>query len=147
MAETSKSWAMLHGKCPRCRRGNMFEGGIYSLGSNRINLNCPRCQMTFEIEPGYFYAAMYVSYALNIMEVGAFCVMTYLVTRNTDSPWLYTISILTGCLLLAPVNFRYSRVILLYWLSPKVHYQPHLDSENPVSGNKIMNDSTIKRPG
>jgi uncharacterized protein (DUF983 family) len=137
MAKTSKSWAMLHAKCPRCRRGNMFEGGVYSFGSNRINLNCPHCGMTFEIEPGYFYAAMYVSYALNIMEAGGFCVLTYLVSRNTDSPWLYTISILTGCLVLAPVNFRYSRVILLYWLSPKVHYQPYLDTENPVSGNKL----------
>lgn len=137
MAETRKSWAMLHAKCPRCRRGNMFDGGMYSFGSNRINLNCPHCRMIFEIEPGYFYAAMYVSYALNIMEVGAFCVITYLVTGNTDSPWLYTTSIIAGCLLLAPVNFRYSRVILLYWLSPKVHYQPHLDTENPVSGNTL----------
>ena len=33
MAETPKSWAMLHGKCPRCRRGNMFNDGPYSFGS------------------------------------------------------------------------------------------------------------------
>jgi uncharacterized protein (DUF983 family) len=124
---TPKSWAMLHAKCPRCRRGNMFEGGMYSFGSNKINLQCPQCKMTFEIEPGYFYAAMYVSYALNIMEVGFLCVLTYLITHNADSPWLYVSTITIGCLLISPINFRYSRVFLLYWLSPKVHYHPELD--------------------
>ena len=124
---TPKSWAMLHAKCPRCRRGNMFEGGMYSFGSNKINILCPHCHMTFEIEPGYFYAAMYVSYALNIMEVGFFCLVTYLITHNTVSPWLYLSTILTGCILVSPVNFRYSRVVLLYWLSPKIHYHPELD--------------------
>lgn len=126
-SKTLKSWAMLHAKCPRCRRGNMFEGGMYSFGSNRININCPHCHMTFEIEPGYFYAAMYVSYALNIMEVGFFCLATYLITHNADSPWLYVCTIISGCILITPFNFRYSRVFLLYWLSPKVHYHPELD--------------------
>lgn len=69
--------------------------------------------MTFEIEQDYFYAAMYVSYALNIMEVGSFCFLTYVITYNADSPWLYVITIITGCLLIAPVNFRYSKVFAL----------------------------------
>lgn len=141
--QTPKSWAMLHGKCPRCRRGNMFEGGMYSFGSNKVNINCPHCNMTFEIEPGYFYAAMYVGYALNIMEVGFFCTLTYLITRNADSPWLYVITITAGCLLIAPVNFRYSRVFLLYWFSPKVHYHPELDKPEPKSNNEKLINSFI----
>jgi len=130
MSETPKSWAMLHAKCPRCRRGNMFEGGMYSFGSNKINENCPHCNMRFEIEPGYFYAAMYVSYALNVMYAGIFWVGTYVITHNTTSPWLYIATILGGCFAMSPVTFRYSRVFLLYWLSPKVHYQPHLDTDD-----------------
>lgn len=133
MAETPKSWAMLHCKCPRCRRGNMFNGNIYSLGSNRINKHCPHCNMFFEIEPGYFYAAMYVSYSLNIMEAGLLWYLTYTLTHNVTSPWLYISVILGGCFLLAPINFIYSRVFLLYWLSPKVHYQPHLDTDDKIS--------------
>ncbi|MFC0513130.1 DUF983 domain-containing protein [Mucilaginibacter angelicae] len=135
MPKTSKSWAMLNAKCPRCRRGNMFEGGIYKLGSNGINLNCPHCQMVFEIEPGYFYAAMYVSYAMNVAEGGFLWVATFLITGNNDSPWLYLATILGGLFLLSPLNFRYSRVILLYWLSPKVHYHPELDTDMPLDGN------------
>jgi phage FluMu protein Com len=136
MERTAKSWAMLHAKCPRCRRGNMFEGATYSLGSNRINLNCPHCQMVFEIEPGYFYAAMYVSYAMNVAEGGFLWVATFLITGNNDSPWLYLATILGGLFVLSPLNFRYSRVILLYWLSPKVHYRPELDTDTPIDGNK-----------
>jgi uncharacterized protein (DUF983 family) len=133
MAETPKSWAMLHCKCPRCRRGNMFNGSLYSLSSNRINERCPHCNMLFEIEPGYFYAAMYVSYALNVMEAGFLWVAAYTITHNTTSPWLYISVILGGCVLLSPLNFRYSRVFLLYWLSPKVHYQQHLDTDDKIS--------------
>ncbi|MDP9077928.1 MAG: DUF983 domain-containing protein [Bacteroidota bacterium] len=128
--QTPKSWAMLHTKCPRCRRGAMFSGGFYNFGSNKIYDHCPHCNLHFEIEPGYFYAAMYVSYALNVFEGFGLVAATYAVTHNADSPWLYTATILIGLLLLSPINFRYSRVLLLYWLSPKINYQPHLDIDD-----------------
>lgn len=127
---TPKWYAMLHARCPRCRRGKMFSGGLYDFGNNKIYKNCPHCNMQFEIEPGYFYAAMYVSYALNVAEAVNIAILTYLISGNTESPWLYTTTILLGCLILAPFNFRYSRVILLFWLSPKVHYQPYLDDND-----------------
>lgn len=95
---------------------------------------CPRCNLVFEIEPGYFYAAMYVSYAMNVAELVTLALGTYIITGNMDSPWLYLIVILSGCLLLAPFNYRYSRILMLYWLSPKIHYQPHLDTDdNPTN--------------
>lgn len=121
---------MLHTKCPRCRRGDMFSGGAYHFGSNKIYERCPHCNLHFEIEPGYFYAAMYVGYALNIAEGFGIVLLTYLLTHNASSPWLYCGTLITGCILLAPVNFRYSRVLLLYWLSPKINYQPHLDNDD-----------------
>lgn len=130
MSQTPKSKAMLYGKCPRCRRGNMFNGGVYSLGSNGMREFCSHCGMKFEIEPGYFYAAMYVSYALNVAQSVTIGVATYVLTQNSTSPWLYLATILGGCFLLAPFNFRYSRIILLYWLSPKVKYQPYLDTDD-----------------
>lgn len=91
--------------------------------------------MHFEIEPGYFYAAMYVSYALNIAEAVTLTVATLVLTQNTTSPWLYLGVILGGCFILSPINFRYSRVILLYWLSPKVHYHPELDTDDKVANH------------
>ncbi|NCD70529.1 DUF983 domain-containing protein [Mucilaginibacter agri] len=130
MGQTPKSKAMLQGKCPRCRRGNMFNGATYSFGGNNMREFCSNCGMKFEIEPGYFYAAMYVSYALNVAESVTIGVATFVLTQNSTSPWLYLATILGGCFLLAPFNFRYSRIVLLYWLSPKVKYQPYLDTDD-----------------
>jgi len=131
MPQTPKAWAMLHAKCPKCRRGDMFKGNMYSFGGNTMHETCPRCGLHFEIEPGYFYAAMYVSYAFNVAEAVTIAMATYTLTGNMESPWLYLVLILGGCFLLAPFNYRYSRVILLYWLSPKIHYQAYLDTNDP----------------
>ena len=86
--------------------------------------------MHFEIEPGYFYAAMYVSYALNVGEALGLAWLTWSITHNSSSPWLYLSVIILGCLVVAPLNFRYSRVFLLYWLSPNIHYQAYLDTDD-----------------
>jgi len=131
MPQTPKAWAMLHAKCPKCRRGNMFKGNMYSFGGNTMHETCPHCGLHFEIEPGYFYAAMYVSYAFNVAEAVTIAMATYILTGNMESPWLYLGLILGGCFLLAPLNYRYSRIILLYWLSPKIHYQAYLDTNDP----------------
>jgi len=131
MPQTPKAWAMLHAKCPKCRRGNMFKGNMYSIGGNTMHETCPRCGLHFEIEPGYFYAAMYVSYAFNVAQAVTIAMATYILTGNMESPWLYLALILGGCFLLAPLNYRYSRIILLYWLSPKIHYQAYLDTNDP----------------
>ncbi|MVN92547.1 DUF983 domain-containing protein [Mucilaginibacter aquatilis] len=130
MSQTPMGSAMLQSKCPKCRRGKMFTGAMYAIGGNKMHENCTRCGLHFEIEPGYFYAAMYVSYAFNVAEAVILAFITYYATGNMESPWLYLGVILGGCFILAPFNYRYSRVILLYWLSPKIHYQPYLDTDD-----------------
>jgi len=132
MAQTPKLQAMVNGKCPRCRRGNMFIGPAYGWKTNNMHEKCPHCGLTFEIEPGYFYAAMYVSYALNVAEAVGLACATYILSGNTESPWLYLSVILGGCFLLAPFNYRYSRILMLYWLSPKIRYQPYLDTDDNI---------------
>ena len=116
--------AALRAKCPRCRQGNMFTTSMYSFKQQKMNINCPHCNMKFEKEPGYFYVAMFVSYGLNVMEMIIIAIATYLVTKNLDNPYLYMATLFAGILVLAPFNYRYSRVILLYWLTPGLHYIP-----------------------
>ena len=121
--EVSQGYAALHAKCPKCRRGDMFKNKMY-LSSQKMNETCPHCGFKFEIELGYFYVAMFVSYAFNVAQMVIAGVGTYLLT-GSNNPWLY-IGILFGvAFLLSPINFRYSRVVLLYWLTPGVHYEPH----------------------
>lgn len=121
--------AMLKAKCPRCRRGDLFCTSMYGLKSQKMNENCSHCGLRFEVEPGYFYAAMYVGYAINVALAVGIALITYLITNETDSPWLYIFTVIIASFIFAPLNFRYSRVILLYWLSPKIKYVSHYDHD------------------
>lgn len=120
--------AIVHAKCPRCRVGDIYVGSIYSFSGQKMHTKCPHCGMTYEREPGYFYGAMYVSYAFVVAELITLAVGTYLLT-GSDNPWLY-VGILLGVVgLLAPFNLRYSKVILLHWLTPGLHYHPELSGD------------------
>ena len=128
--KTSKSYALVKGKCPHCRRGDIFRGSLYGFNIQYTNTVCGHCGQRFEIEPGYFYAAMYVSYAMNCAQMITLGVATYILSGGYlefDSFWLYLGVIFTGCFLLSPFNYRYSRVILLHWLSPKIKYNAYFD--------------------
>ena len=115
--------AALHAKCPKCRTGNMFANSMYGFSGQKMYHLCPYCNFQFEIEPGYFYVAMFVSYGMNVAEMVTFAVGTFLLT-GSESPWLYIGILLGVTLVLSPFNYRYSRIILLYWLTPNLFYDP-----------------------
>lgn len=104
---------------------------MYGLHLQKMNDRCPHCNLLFEREPGYFYVAMFVSYGMSVAETVIMAVLTYFFTHS-ENPWVYIGVVFTGILLLSPFNFRYSRIILLYWLTPKLHYDPEMskDKEN-----------------
>lgn len=114
--------AAIHGKCPKCRRGEMFATGLSSLFAQKMNEKCSHCHFYYEIEPGYFYVAMFVSYAMNVAIMVTFAMGTYVLTHSWN-PWLYCLVTLGPAILFSPVTYRYSRIILLYWLTPGVHFE------------------------
>lgn len=125
MSEKGVLQAVLEGRCPKCRRGQMFIGSAYNLNKlAKMNKNCPHCGHQFEMEPGYFYGAMYVSYALS---VGIFLVTTFLLYIFFDDPSLtvYLLSVSIVALLLYPLNFRYSRILFAHVFGG-VTYDPEL---------------------
>lgn len=124
----SKLLAVIQSKCPRCREGDMFEGRVYGLKKQKMNEHCPHCGFKFEIEPGYFYAAMYVSYAFSVAQVVTLALATAYFTRS-ESPWLYIGVLFAAIVIFAPFNLRYSRLVLLHFLSPKVSYNPKFASK------------------
>jgi uncharacterized protein (DUF983 family) len=119
---------IVHAKCPKCRVGALYASAMYSFSGQKMHTNCPHCGMTYEREPGYFYGAMYVGYAFIVAELVTLAVGTSILT-GSNNPWLYTMIILGIVGLLAPFNLRYSRVILLYWLTPGLHYHPELSGD------------------
>jgi len=116
----------IQGKCPRCRTSNMFEKSLFSIGSRKMRTQCLHCGLKFEKEPGYFYVAMYISYVFVVAELVTACVGAYIITGNLDSPWLYLSVALVTAIVLAPFNYRYSRIVLLYWLTPAFKFRPDL---------------------
>jgi len=123
---TSKFHAMIHSKCPRCHVGKVFEGQVYSLRKQQMNDVCPHCGVKYEVEPGYFYAAMYVSYALSVAEIVSVSVAIAILT-GSESPWFYLAGLAVTILIFAPFNFRYARLILLHFLTPKISYDPRYE--------------------
>ncbi len=128
MGQTSKIKAVTEARCPKCRRGKIFNGKIYTLSSQKMNEVCPHCGFRFEIEPGYFYAAMYVSYAINVAIGVSVGIATFIFTRK-EEPLIYIFTILISCFLVSPFNYRFSRIVLLHYLSPKIKYDAYLDHD------------------
>jgi uncharacterized protein (DUF983 family) len=123
--------AIVHAKCPRCRRGDLFATGMYTFKGQQMHTTCTHCGLVYEREPGYFYVAMFVSYALNVAEIITLAVAISVLTGSSN-PWLYCGIILSVAVVLSPFNFRYSRVALLHWLTPGLHYHPEMSADNYV---------------
>lgn len=122
----SQWYGITHSKCPRCRTGNVFSGPTYGFKVQKMNEFCPHCGLKFEREPGYFYVAMFVSYAMNVAQMIAISIAAYVLglPLTYENLWYYVGILLVGVLLCSPFNYRYSRMVLLYWLSPGLHYDP-----------------------
>ena len=73
---------------------------------------CPVCGLEYLREPGYFYGAMYFSYALGVAAVAPFVLVgLYVGIPLSTIGWIST-----GVLvLLAPWLFQYSRVAWLWF--------------------------------
>lgn len=113
-------------KCPRCRVGDVFVGNTYSLKPQKMNDHCPHCNFRFEREPGYFYVAMFVSYAFNVAEMVTVGIAAYIsgLQLTYDNLWYYVGLLFFVSVIFSPFNYRYSRMVLLYWLSPGLRYEP-----------------------
>lgn len=97
-------------KCPKCGRGKVFnkKGNPLLFQMPRMNKHCGECGHKFEKEPGYFFGAMFVSYALTAGEM----ILFFLIVHSFIESFL-TIVILIGVMsvLLSTFNFRLSRMI------------------------------------
>lgn len=77
---------------------------------------CPNCGHQFEQEPGFYYGAMYISYAVS---VGVFLLTALVVyfAFNNPSVTTYVLAVAGVSLILYPLNFRYSRIFFTYLFS------------------------------
>lgn len=122
-ANRSKLTAMVEGRCPQCREGKMFKYPFWRVDKfSEMNENCPVCGLKFEIEPGFWFGAMFVSYANTIALLVILGVSVFYIFN--DPPVLYYIIPVTILsLITVPFNFRISRSVFLH-LFGFVKYKP-----------------------
>ncbi|QJX49133.1 DUF983 domain-containing protein [Hymenobacter taeanensis] len=83
---------------------------------------CPVCGQRYEPEPGFYWGAMYITFAFStaIMLVVGFLV--YFLLHDPDT-WVYVSAVAFFAVILTPLSLRYSRTLMLY-LFGGVRYQP-----------------------
>lgn len=59
---------LLKCKCPRCRRGDMFQDSNpwHLKNTMKMNKECALCHQQLDIEVGFYFGSSYVSYALSV---------------------------------------------------------------------------------
>lgn len=75
--------------------------------------DCAVCGLHFEVEPGFFWGAMYISYAFGVAISVVAGVITSVVLDDPEL-WVYIVAVITPLILLSPQSMRYSRVLMLY---------------------------------
>lgn len=133
-------------KCPRCRRGPLFESkSAYALKNSkfmRMNEKCPVCGQATELEVGFYYGTSYVAYALTV----AFSVATFIawkvffgisfdINDNNIFWWFGVNAILL--IIFQPIFMRLSRS---FWLSIYVKYNKNWRTEKAQEYERLNKD-------
>jgi uncharacterized protein (DUF983 family) len=113
MQQKSLASAVLNGKCPHCREGDLFTHPASKLSKfNKMNSSCPRCGIRLEPEPGFYQGAMYVGYGFTMVIIIVISLVLYLAGNPSDAVYIGTV--IGIMILLVPLNYRYSRIVYLY---------------------------------
>ena len=110
----SSTLALLALRCPRCHRGKLFSYPATNIAKfTDMPDNCPVCGQTFEPEPGFYFGAMYISFAFAVAILTVCGVLLYYLAGDPDV-WVYVVAVTVITLATTPLAFRYSRALMLY---------------------------------
>ena len=126
MAEVSLIKSIVTCKCPRCRKGRVFKHkNPYHRKFGQIEEKCSVCNFVYEMEQGFWYGAMYFSYAFGVL-ISIPIVILLLLKTDLE---IFQITGVIFCVLvvLSPILFRYSRSV---WLHVFVWYDKNLPEKN-----------------
>lgn len=99
-------------KCPHCHEGDFYvDSNPYNLMKvGDIRDSCSVCQRKFTPEPGFYYGAMYVSYALGVAVMVAAYVATIVLFPSASTGIAVTV-VLASLLLLGPLLYALSKTM------------------------------------
>lgn len=117
----SKLNSILTGSCPKCQNESMYsdKNPLHLTKVLKMNEKCSHCGLKYQIEPSFFYGAMYVSYGLNVaVGIAAFIVSFVFFKSTIEESFL---AIIITLILLFPFVLRLSRNI---YINMFVSYDP-----------------------
>ena len=118
----SKLNSILTGSCPKCQNESMYsdKNPLHLTKVLKMNDNCSHCGLKYQIEPSFFYGAMYVSYGLNVATgIAAFIVSFVFLKTTIEQSFL---AIIITLIVLFPFVLRLSRNI---YINMFVSYNPN----------------------
>ena len=129
----NKLYSVFTFKCPRCHQAKLFKTPLLSFrGIYNMHKTCPKCQQKFELEPGFYWGAMYIGYGLSSAYMLSVCFIL-IVLLKLSLPQAFMISIL-GAVLIVPFIARLARSI---WINIYVAYNKKIaDSVKETSEKK-----------
>ena len=92
-------YSIINTKCPRCHEGDMFpKGTLYNPRKFSVmNEKCSCCGQFFEPEPGYYYGAMFVSYAFSTaIFIAVWIALSFLVEEVTMAMMIAVLLVASG---------------------------------------------------
>jgi uncharacterized protein (DUF983 family) len=120
--QRSKTVGFLLCKCPRCGKSDVFKYSIFNFRRFAdTKLECEICKLNYQPEPGFFFGAMYWSYAIIVAIIISFSV-AFSIFHIFDYA-IYAIPIFI--ILALPVIFRYSRMLMLYVIYPMMYKEKY----------------------
>jgi uncharacterized protein (DUF983 family) len=117
----SKLNSILTGSCPKCQNESMYsdKNPLHLSKVLKMNENCSHCGLKYQIEPSFFYGAMYVSYGLNVaVGIAAFIVSFVFFGASIEQSFL---AIVITLIVLFPFVLRLSRNL---YINMFVSYDP-----------------------
>ena len=104
---------ILNEKCPNCGIGDVYEKKKKFIELPVMKEECKECHYHFDREPGYFLGAMYISYALAVLQGILTFLVLYAFLPNISTIWVVGI-ILLVISLFSMKNYKLSRIIYIH---------------------------------
>lgn len=122
----SKLNSILTGTCPKCQNESMYQdkNPLHLANVLKMNEHCSHCGLTYQIEPSFFYGAMYVSYGLNVAVGVAAFIISFVILGTTLKTAF--ISIIVALILSFPFVLRFARNI---YINMFVSYDPNFKNK------------------
>lgn len=117
----SKLNSILTGSCPKCQKESMYsdKNPLHLTKVLKMNDHCSHCGLKYQIEPSFFYGAMYVSYGLNVaVGIAAFIISFVFFGTTIEKSF---ITIVVSLIVLFPFVLRLSRNL---YINMFISYDP-----------------------